>query len=274
MTRYRSRREQTENNWLYLGIALIVAFLIAVAVLVYKQLSTPKTEFDSVTACRKIDGRPTADRQIVVLLDETDALTEHQKDFVKVRLTKLVQTELNQGELLSIYVLGPNHQRSKKPIFEMCKMRDGHDADALTENQKLLNRRFKQEFEGPLMAKIEGLMQDKGKSVDSQIFEMIRSIGVNAFDRWDVAGERQFLVFSDMLQNTKRYSMYRSDVDFGKFKKTNYYQQVRAYLPNAEVSIFYFINRPEFQKTRLQNFWQAYFADAGAVVNEVMPVGR
>ena len=195
MTRYRSRREQTENNWLYLGIAFIVAFLIAVAVLVYKQLSTPKTEFDSVTACRKIDGRPTADRQIVVLLDETDALTEHQKDFVKVRLTKLVQTELNQGELLSIYVLGPNHQRSKKPIFEMCKMRDGHDADVLTENQKLLNRRFKQEFEGPLMAKIEGLMQDKGKSVDSQIFEMIRSIGVNAFDRWDVAGERQFLVF-------------------------------------------------------------------------------
>lgn len=178
------------------------------------------------------------------------------------------------GELLSVYILDSEITKKRKPIFEMCKMRDGSDANDWTENQKLMARRFKKQFQGPLMSRLDATLTRSTSSESSPIFETLQTIAVNAFDKYNIDGERRMLVFSDMLHHTPEYSMFTVKRSFETFKKSDYYAQIKTFLPDTAVRLYVLNTYPKYQKQELMDFWKSYFKSASAYVEQVSPVGR
>ena len=275
-SRHQSRYERTQTvtgkQW---GIVVTI-FLIIISVIgfvAYKKFQG-KVEYDKVTACPMVNGVVKPAKQTVVVIDETDVLSPHQRDYLKVHLSNFVKDEMVSGELLSVYILDSEITKKRKPIFEMCKMRDGSDANDWTENQKLMARRFKKQFQGPLMSRLDATLARSTSSESSPIFETLQTIAVNAFDKYNIDGERRMLVFSDMLHHTPEYSMFTVKRSFETFKKSDYYAQIKTFLPDTAVRLYVLNTYPKYQKQELMDFWKSYFKSASAYVEQVSPVGR
>ena len=201
-------------------------------------------------------------------------LTPHQRDYLKVHLKNFVNNEIEPGELLSIYILDDEIQKTRRPIFEMCKMRDGSDAQKFTENQHLMAKRFQKKFQGPLMNRIDETLSRKKSADSSPIFETLQTISVNSFDKYQTEGLRRLVMFSDMLHYTPQYSMFTPHHSFTSLKESDYYSQIKTFLPDTAVKLYFLSTYPQYQKQELVEFWKKYFKDTSAFVDEVIPVGR
>lgn len=276
MSSYRTRekREQTEKFKLIAGIAVFSFIIVGAIIFAVPQLLEDKIEYDKQTGCPiGTNGRIAPVAHTVVLIDETDQLTIHQKEFMETYLRNFVRKDLRVGEFLSIYALGDDVQGSRKPIFEMCKMRDGSDADAFTENEKLMTRQFKKKFEAPLNRKFEDLMTPRSAASQSPIFEMIQAIAVNSFLKHDVEGDRRLIIYSDMLQHTNKYSLYKT-MDYENFRRSKYFGEVSFRLPDTEVYLYVFNTQSSYHQNKLIEFWKQFFKEKGAYLNHVESTGR
>lgn len=276
MSNYRTRAEREKQEHRN-QMVKAVAFLLIIAVVVFfaaMYLMKDKTEYDKVTGCPlDASGAIAPVGHTVVLIDETDQLTLQQKDFTEVSLHNFVRKELRTGELLSIYALGDHVTDSRKPLFEMCKMRDGSDADKVTENEKLMARQFKKKFEKPLNRKLDELMQSHPVANQSPIFEMIQAIAVNSFAKYDISGDRRLIMYSDMLHNTKEFSLYKT-MNYDRFSSSRYYTEISFRLPDVEVYLYVFNTQPTLHQNRLIEFWKKFFRSRGAYLNHVESTGR
>lgn len=267
----REKQEKTKNIVLIVVLLIVIAAIGSAFAFFFFQ---EKTQYDKLTGCPLNSTGEIAPRgHTVVLIDETDQLTVQQKDFMQTYLRNFIKKDLNAGELLSIYALGTDIKNNRKPLFEMCKMRDGSDADALTENEKLMARQFKKKFEAPLAKKFDELMEPHPAAKQSPIFEMIQAIAVNSFAKHDVAGDRRLIIYSDMLHNTKGFSLYKSK-NYDQFKNSNYYSELSFRLPDTEVDLYVFNTNPSLHKNNLIEFWKQFFKSKGAYINHVESTGR
>ena len=271
----RALRLAAEEKHNKLTFWICMASVVAiVAVVSFYLFGVERVKYDSLSGCPLVKGQATPTGHTVVLIDETDRLTENQKNYLSMQINALVKKNLQVGELLSIYSLDDKVTASSKPLFEMCKMRDGSDADKLSENERLINKRFKKYFQNPLEMHLKTILEKKEPAEQSPIFEMLRSISINSFMKWDVQGDRKLIVFSDMLHNTNRFSLYNQQQDFERFRKSAYAAEVSTQMPNVEVELNYFNNTPKYQKNRLTEFWMAYFRRASASVVSVQNIGK
>lgn len=273
----RSKRSSAGSDWKIIGLIIALVLIIAGVVggLIYKYVSKETHTLDAQTHCPIVNGRVTPTGHLVVLIDATTPLTTVQREYLQMRVNRLVKSELLPGQMLSLYYLGDNFQESRKPICELCKLRDGSNADPLTENENMMRRSFNQKFRKPFIQALDRASANTKESPDSPIFEELQSIAINSFDRWDADGERRLVIFSDMLHNTNRYSLYRaSNFDFDRFKRTAYSNEVRTYLPDVSVDLYYLMNQPRLQNNRNTEFWKSYFRNTGALVESIVPVGK
>lgn len=271
-SRYERSQSITGQQWVMIvGLSLLIVAVICFVI--YKKFED-KVEYDKITACPIVNGVVKPANQTVIIIDETDVLSDHQRDYLKVHLTNFVNDEVNAGELLSIYVLDSEITKKRKPIFEMCKIRDGSDASNWTENKKLMAQRFQKQFQGPLMSRLDATLTRSTASESSPIFETLQTIAVNAFDKYNIDGDRRMLIFSDMLHHTSKYSLFKSKQSFEDFRKTGYYSQVKTFLPNTAIRLYILNTYPKYQKQRLIDFWKEYFKGSSAYVEQVSPVGR
>ena len=270
----RKEREIQQDKKNYFFTFLCVIFVVCVGgYVLYSNFFKPVTQYDEF-GCPIRNGISSPIAQTVVLVDETDVLSTNQSDYLRIKLTSYVKKEMLTGELLSIYFLGDDLNTHTKPIFEMCKVRDGSDADALTENERLIKRRFRKNFQEPLHEKMNMLLEKKTASNQSPILEMIQSIALNSFMKWDVQGDRKLMIFSDMLHHTKEFSLYTQNPSFESFKRSDYAAGVASSMPGVEVEIYYFNNTPQFQKNSLTEFWRDFFRNRGALVSQVQTIGK
>lgn len=270
----RRERQNQERRTNILKIMVAALFILLVfGFWIYLTFFKTVTKYDEI-GCPIANGISTPVAQTVVLVDETDILSTNQSDYLRIKLASYVKKEMRTGELLSIYFLGDDFNTHTKPIFEMCKVRDGSDADALTENERLIKRRFRKNFQEPLHEKMNMLFEKKTASNQSPILEMIQSIALNSFMKWDVQGDRKLMIFSDMLHHTKDFSLYTQNPSFESFKRSDYAAGVASSMPGVEVEIYYFNNTPQFQKNSLTEFWRDFFRNRGALVSQVQTIGK
>lgn len=272
--RTRSKRAQNEKIKLVLGIVGMGLFILGAVGFVGYQLMQDEVQYHKDNGCPLAKNGEIAPRaHTVILIDETDQLSLQQKDFMDTYLRNFVKNDLKPGELLSIYALGDNVDKNRKPLFEMCKMRDGSDADAFTENEKLMARRFKTKFEEPLNRELIKLMEPRPAANQSPIFEMIQAISVNSFAKHNVDGDRRLIIYSDMLHHTKDFSLYKS-TNYSQLRQLAYFGKVSSRLPDIKVYLYVFNNHSEFQQNRLIQFWEKFFADKNASLVYAEPTGR
>jgi hypothetical protein len=108
----------------------------------------------------------------------------------------------------------------------------------------------------------------------------IQAIAVSAFQAADAASAsgtplpKRLVIVSDMLENSEAGNHYRGAPDFLAFKLTPAYARVRSHLDDVAVTIFY-LRRDDaagVQGVSHIRFWNQWFADQGASVDDVAAI--
>lgn len=255
------------------AIALMVLFIISVIGVTLYYFLKPSPIYDKQTFCPVVDGVISPKNNIAILIDETDPLSGNQKDFLNVEIERIVYQQ-PVGTLVSIYTISEESPIQRNPSFCLCKVKDGNNANKLTENERLLNRKFEKNFIFPLKKQLNKLDEIVDPAKESRLFEQIQAISVNSFLKYPSDGYKELYIFSDMLHNSKEYSLYSSRQKFEDLKKNNYFSEIRSNLRGVDVNIYYFANQPKFQTNKNVMFWEKYFNELGAAVVKVEPVGK
>ena len=269
--RYKQKQKAKEARHLIVVALLALLELAGIGYAIYFMNARPT--FDKETGCPLVNGQPAPVEHLVFVLDLTDPLTPQQANATRVSIERHIKAA-PAGALIELYRVQANTQSFTKPLVLQCKRRDGSDADALTENARKLKKKFEAQFLQPLKEKINESVGITKESKQSPLIEAFQSVGVTAFEAWDVQGPRTLVVYSDMLHHMRPYSMFTTRLDYSGFKALPYAQQHQADLPGVEVELNYLYNHPKYQKMRNVQFWQHLFHDAGATVTKTYNLGK
>jgi hypothetical protein len=259
-----ARNRQRANLLLGSMSLLIVIGLISGAVWWWSQ---KKAGIDPITLCPNTG--PLGHN--VLLIDKTDPFNLPQKSAFDLIVTDLVTKQTPPGYLLSIYVLGDDFKAQTKPLVELCNPGDAKGHSEFTENTKQLNRQYKERFLKPVFDQSTALLSVT-TAQESPILEMLQMVNLNSIQRHAVDGPKQLIVLSDLLQNSKSLSMYKSVPNFETFNLTDYAQKTRVNFDGVEIKIHLLQNVPQLQKQNLFDFWKKYFVNSKATAFELTPL--
>lgn len=263
MSRYGAKAKRRDTFMWIAGVALLIVTVAVVALVVYTQVSRDPP-LDKTTMC------PAAGPlgHIVLLVDKTDPLNFTQRQAFSVAMKELVGTEVPEGHLLSIFVLGEKFEQSAAPLIELCNPGSDTGKSELRANLKRLRKQYEERFVRPLEDAAKALVAEEPAKA-SPIFEMLQLVGINGFRKHAVKGPKRLVLVSDMLHNTSQYSMYTGPVEFELFESTDYAKRTQSDLKGVSVELHYLITTPRLQTRRNQVFWERYFERAGARLGEV-----
>lgn len=199
----------------------------------------------------------------VVLVDNTDPYNFMQRQAFLQSLTSLAEEKVEEGHLLSIYVLGADVTEHATPVFEKCNPGVGEGKSEMTANLARIKKRFEDDFKKPILKLSETVLVDK-PSDRSPIFEMLQIASINGFRAKDVKGDRVLVIFSDMLPNTQEFSMFKGSTPFRSFHDSHYGRKSQTDLGGVKVEVNYLLNYPKLQTRSQLSFWEEYFEKAGA----------
>lgn len=266
MAQLGRRAKQRRTKDIIWGTLAILAAFAVITTVAYYMLSRPK-DLNQQTMC-PADG-PSG--HFVLLVDKTDPLTFTQKQAFSVILHEFIEKRIPEGYLLTVFVLGEDFRDTAAPLVELCNPGSGSGKSDLTANLKKRNRQYEQKFIEPLLKQSEVLVAAQPAKT-SPIFEMLQLVGINAFRKHDIKGERRLVIMSDMLHHTPEFSMYKGLVDYTTFASTDYGKKMQLELRDVEVEIHYLMNTPQLQTKRNLKFWEDYFNKAGARIVAVRPL--
>lgn len=259
-----AKRKSNAGTWTLAAVIFIALFSAGWA---YINFKLAHDTIDKETLC------PTQGPKghYVVLIDNTSPFPFTQKAALAQRLKNMISTDIPEGYLISVFLLGEKFEQNEKPIFERCNPGQWKDRSQLTATKKFVDRNFNEKFANPLHEVIRKIPLDQ-HSKFSPIFQMLQLVGINGFSHANVDGDRRLIIYSDMLANMPEFSMYRgAPMSFGEFAKTPYGRSAQAPgLKGAVVSINLLANEHKTAQTnRLGDFWANYFDANEASVDEI-----
>lgn len=250
------------------GIGILFFICVVTAVTVYMKINS-EPGLNKMTLC------PASGPQghYVLLVDKTDPLNFTQKQAFSVTLSEIIEKRTPPGYLLSIFVLGEDFKASAEPLIELCNPGTGAEKSAWTANPKKLRQQYERNFVEPMRKQAEALMSTTPAKT-SPVLEMVQLVGINAFRKQGVKGERRLIILSDMLHNTSQFSMFRSpaEYEYTVFSATTYGKKTQIDLGGAEVELLYLLHTPQFQTRKNLLFWENHFKNSGARVVAVQPL--
>ena len=251
-----------------LGI-IVLAFL---GIVVGARLLTHPERLNAATLCPA--GGPSA--ITAILIDTTDPLNPIQRAAVAVRLNRIV-SRLRLGEEIAVYSVSPAGD-PLKPDFVICRPIEPGEVSELTGNRAIAQRRFDDIF-APRLRSVLTAATSGPPSGRSPIMAAIQAIAISAFQTADAASKsgslpKRLIVVSDMLENSEAGNHYKGAPDFGSYKSTPAYARVRSHLDGVTVTILYLRrdDAPGVQGLTHIRFWNAWFADQGGSVDDVVAI--
>ena len=265
MSTSRRRRAREARRDMLVIVTLTVLVLAALGAAGYWFKGNLDQRKNPVSLCPE-SSKPNG--HIVLLIDTTDPLTFTQKRAVKQRLEHIASKEVREGQLLSLFVFGEDYKTLPDPVFEKCNPGSAEGKSEWTANLKRIDQKYQKDYLQPLRDASEIVFADR-PGAQSPIMEMLQMVAINGFRRHGIEGDLRLIVVSDMLHNTKGYSLYRGDQEFSEFRKTAYYQRIRTEFPRVKVEIDYLMHSPELQRVKNALFWEEYFDDAKAALGPI-----
>lgn len=262
----KRHKKKSLSNYIAAGVsAFVVIALIGIGV-AYKNVSSDIFETDKDTLCR-VDGKFSTN---VMLIDITDGYNQLQLKNMRLKIADIV-ANLNKYDQLQLFFLKDDINASLTPEIVACNPGTGEGVSKLYANPKLMERKWKEKFENPLNDLVNfGLdrssMASYGKS---PIMEIIQSINSSTLS--PIKGDKTFIVFSDMIQNSNNFSFFKErDVSIDKRANTlfnsEYFNRVKTDLKNIHVDIYY-TYRDKYERLQSKDhieFWKTYFIHNGA----------
>ena len=248
----RHRKGRQTGWW-----ALIVVTLMGLAVLVVFLREFRPPTIDETTLCPKETG---AAAGIVILLDLTDPLSQTQH----ARLRGIFEATLAEAEANTLFAVGavrtdPSRRGAE---FKLCKPLEGSEANELYQNSRLVQDRYRKEFERPLDSVLEEMLAAKAAD-RSPIMESLQALLASTPGFLDAKYPRHVLIVSDLLQHSASFSFYRGGTWQTFIRSPDSRRQARN-MNGIDVKIY----RVPRLNARLKNadvedFWANYFDRAG-----------
>jgi hypothetical protein len=260
------RAKQRQRNELIQGASILLTVLAVIAGATYYTMNRPQP-LNALTLCPS--GGPRG--HYVLLVDKTDPLNFTQKEAFSVIIKELIERNVPEGYLLSVFALGEDFTENATPLVELCNPGDGTGKSEFTANLTHLKNQYQSKFAAPMLGLSESLLATQPAKW-SPIFEMLQLVGLNGYRKHGVRGERRLIIMSDMLQNTPQFSMYKGPVEYSTFAASDYGKKAQPELYGVSVELHYLMNSPQLQTKRNLKFWEDYFAKAGAHIVAVRPM--
>lgn len=186
----KSRKEKDRQGWL-----LIAAVVGAVVVLIGIKASLNGSRTPDAFNCL---GTP--DTNTVIVFDRSEGTSEQTLREMRSRALTFIKDSTRENERITVFTVSDLSKNSLVPLISLC--RPPASGNALVTNVKAIQKRFHDRFEAPLDT---ALNLEPGNAPESPLAQAIIDISRTSYLR----GKRNtLLVFSDMLENTKEFSLY------------------------------------------------------------------
>ncbi len=199
--------------------------------------------------------------KMAILIDKTDIIPLQTQTEIQNRAWDAIQEHSKMGDLISVYEITQNSLQSLQPSFQMCRPKSGDDANEITGSPKKIDKKFKEQFEKPLM---DILSNNTGQAQNSPIAEAISDINLSKNLRDAEYG--RILLFSDLMQHSSNVSTYgckSPDDAISHFKQSRQGSSQRPTFNNTIVEL-HIIPRPKMSETEVacrDKFWLWFFGD-------------
>lgn len=235
------------------GIWLIVAVVsVLVIVLIAKLTLTGKARPGDDNCIKPVTANT------VIVLDYTEKIPQQTIDEIASRAMAFIDDKVDENERVSVFTISDLSKQSLKPIVSICKPKEiGNRA---IENVAAIKRNFRDRFETPLR---NILRQEPGDSKESPIAQAITDISLTEHLRGD---KNSLIVFSDMIENTSRFSLYSCDNKenlIDKFRDSRRGAQERPHFTNTHIAL-HLIPRLDLSASTLScrdKLWVWFFGD-------------
>jgi hypothetical protein len=200
-------------------------------------------------------------RSTLILLDLTDPLGPDDAQGLRVRLRNLVEFELAQGEVVSLYSVGQYVDSDVRRWF--CRRYPGRDANALVETPRRIAARCDSLFTRPLDRELSAATAS-ARSDRSDLAGSIREVTELQEFRPGIP-HRRLILASDLLQNTPQLSFYRTPPPTSELPAA-WLREHRADLRGVVVEVLQIPRAgvPAAERSALRTFWRQYFKECGA----------
>lgn len=237
-------------------VLLVVAGLILASVFSARAWINGKERPNIVDGCLKIVTGKT-----VIVLDHSEAIAKQTKDEIVARIFKFIESneKVQVGDLVSVFTVSRLSKQNLRPIFSYCKQ--NAEGNQLIEKRKLVEEKYLLKFKKPLLEAVSAEIQG---STESPIAQAIIDLSLSEYLRG--ARHANLLIFSDMIEHTKQFSMYHSvskDKCIQDYKQSVNSKQETPVLQNVDVVIA-LIPRSNFKGAELKcrdGFWPWFFRD-------------
>ncbi|NDD12529.1 MAG: hypothetical protein EB072_07760 [Betaproteobacteria bacterium] len=219
------------------------------ALLVAKAVFTPAPVCD-----------PSVKSKTVILLDYSEDVSTQTKASIIGRAWKMIDEEVPEGELVSVFSLSKATKTDFKPLFSACKPRK--TGSRTTEDVRRIRRDFEEKFMKPLRAELSAPIPGSDESPIAQALIDL-SLDDLRFRSPDVT---RLAVFSDFMENTSNFSMYKCSSPgeaVNQFRASRVGAVERPQFKNVDVRM-HIIPRNNISRPALQcrdRFWMWFFGD-------------
>lgn len=264
------RSAQDRKGWLIL--ALVGLFVIVVfGAYLWRKSTRPMVGSDNCVYLDKQLLRRQVVDQTVIIIDQSEALSESHKRQVKEKLISYIadDDQLRVGSVVMLYVFGKNDfekagvGQKLAPIPLLCK--PPSSGNEVIENNRKIAKVFHDRFVMPMYAAIERSM-DVALGERSPILEMIQYVSRSQDVKESVgrAQKKTLIVVSDLLQHSESFSHYRKWT-YDDFLATSA-GALRTDLRGWNIHVLYLQRYGRDQRMQDREhfaFWERYFHDAG-----------
>jgi len=231
-------------------IALVVAALLAVVGVKLAIGTPPKAGPDGCIG--------NATLNTVIVLDHSEALTEQTRSEISARALAHVREKAQTNERVTVFTVSELSKKSLVPAFSRCKPPE--EGNRTYQDTRSLTKAFNRDFLEPLQAVLKEV---PANSKESPLGQALIDISLTQYLR----GERNsLLVFSDMLENTPKFSLYtcvNPKNAVASFRESRKGGQERPKFRHTSVSLN-MIPRLDISKSTLtcrDQVWEWFFGD-------------
>lgn len=203
---------------------------------------------------------PSIKSKTVLLIDHSENVPAQTLDSIVERAWHIIENEVPDGELVSVFSLKTMSKQNLKPTFSACKPRS--DGSRTVEDVRRIRRDFEDKFKKPLRAELSIPISESDESPIAQALIDL-SLDDVRFRSTDIT---RLAVFSDFFENTPGFSIYKCTdpvraVDV--FRESRLGSVERPIFNNVDVRM-HIIPRHKVSKSMLQcrdRFWNWFFGD-------------
>jgi hypothetical protein len=178
------------------GYLLIAAMVILLAIFFGYKLSQDNKQKPLADNCIG-----TVKANTVIVLDHSEKISKQTRTEIEARAINYILDKVQPNERVSVFTVSNLSKLALVPVVSRCRPPD--EGNRLVEDTRRLHKRFIESFEKPLR---EALSAEPTASSESPIAQALTDISLSQYLR----GEKNtLLVFSDMLENTTKFTLYR-----------------------------------------------------------------